>query len=904
MNLFNPWVVLDGIGHDCARLAVSTCWQSLIVFAAFGVLAFIVRSKAAAVRHAIWTAAVLSLPLIPAVSWLSAQEFGAKPIPVFPVYSTVVNVQPATAPEPAAGPIVSQSSGKDSPFRVAYPWAIIPLLYVAGAGICTIRIISGRTRVRRFIEHGSPVIDERVIDMCDDIRLRYGIKRQITVVETEAVPVPFTCRTLHPVIVLPAGFAEGLSDSELRAVIAHEAAHVRRYDTLVLNAVSVVRALFFFHPFVWLAAREISHLSEQASDTLVLEAAVTPLPYARLVARIAEQAASVPVEVEYAAGMIFSRTSFIRRMEAILAHREGALRKLSNPALAGVVLAGGIALAVAFALPIGEAAEKKAVSPVKPAVNESVIQVAQASPAKKAPSAPSAPTTPTTPTAPQAPSGPPALPATLSISGTVTDESGKPLEGALVDAWTFVPGPGTETRTDRQGRFTLGGFGPGQKVEIEFSKEDYSPKLFLKQDPGVSGLNVRLGNRTYFEGKVFGHEGKPVSHAWIRANRGPKETDGGVVRHIWTETKSGGDGSYRLYVEADTYDIQVMSPLAVGRIHKQSIKENEARKLDIRLQESITFRARVVDSLTGKPVQGIGLSNGQSLWIKGVSDARGDIAINGMLPGPIELDVDGNGKYARWWSDQVMDRFKGRRSKSVDFREDMDRLMFDIKPGMAPVTITVEQGVRITGRVVDPGGKPVAGATVDPALTGGRNSLSGDTRFSVETKPDGTFDMLIPSSREIEYNLMAHDGKYQEWRNFANGVAKPIKTGPGQVIEGVTIKLSWPASAFGTVVDKDGKPMAGFSVESRDADDMENRYYYPKAVTDEKGNFSLGYIRPGKHYITASRIIFPKGMEPKGSFATVDLKAGITVGGLKIVGYTAEDLRNIKIKPKKKFFFF
>ncbi len=133
---------------------------------------------------------------------------------------------------------------------------------------------------------------------------------------------------------------------------------------------------------------------------------------------------------------------------------------------------------------------------------------------------------------------------------------------------------------------------------------------------------------------------------------------------------------------------------------------------------------------------------------------------------------------------------------------------------------------------------------------------------------------------------------------------KPIKTKPGQVIEGVTIALSWPAGASGTVVDMNGKPMAGFQVESRDADDMENRYYYPTAVTDEKGNFAIRYIRPGKHIITASRIIFPKGMEPKGSYAVVDLKSGITVGGLKIVGYTVEELRNIKIKPKKRFFFF
>ena len=51
--------------------------------------------------------------------------------------------------------------------------------------------------------------------------------------------------------------------------------------------------------------------------------------------------------------------------------------------------------------------------------------------------------------------------------------------------------------------------------------------------------------------------------------------------------------------------------------------------------------------------------------------------------------------------------------------------------------IVVEKGVRIRGRVVDPDGKPVVGATVAPALTGTGNSLTGDTRFSVTSKDGG-----------------------------------------------------------------------------------------------------------------------------------------------------------------------
>src|SRR6185312_477012 len=99
-----------------------------------------------------------------------------------------------------------------------------------------------------------------------------------------------------------------------------------------------------------------------------------------------------------------------------------------------------------------------------------------------------------------------------------------------------------------------------------------------------------------------------------------------------------------------------------------------------------------------------------------------------------------------------------------------DGIDFDLKPGMEPVTITLERGVTVTGRVLDPEGKPVAGATVAPALTGTGNSLTGDTRFSAATDKDGHFSVLLPASGAREYNLVAHDGKDQQWRTWANGV--------------------------------------------------------------------------------------------------------------------------------------
>ncbi len=193
---------------------------------------------------------------------------------------------------------------------------------------------------------------------------------------------------------------------------------------------------------------------------------------------------------------------------------------------------------------------------------------------------------------------------------------------------------------------------------------------------------------------------------------------------------------------------------------------------------------------------------------------------------------------------------------------------------MTPVTITVERGVRLRGRALDPDGKPIAGATVAPAHTGTGNSITGDTRYSVETRGDGAFNMLLPASGEGEYNLEVHDGKYGEWRQWANGVLPPIHTQPGQQIDGLEIRLSRPATVRGRVLDAAGEPLVGRDVRAQAADRLENRYYDPTVTTDRIGRFELKFLRPGKQFIQMEPFWLNAADAPAGTSQTVDVIAG------------------------------
>lgn len=128
--------------------------------------------------------------------------------------------------------------------------------------------------------------------------------------------------------------------------------------------------------------------------------------------------------------------------------------------------------------------------------------------------------------------------------------------------------------------------------------------------------------------------------------------------------------------------------------------------------------------------------------------------------------------------------------------------------------------------------------------------------------------------------LVAHDGKYGQWRTWADGVLPPTRTKPGEVLHDVELRLTRPATVRGGVVDREGRPVAGREVRARAADRRENRYSEPAVKTGADGTYELKFIRPGEQAIQATRLLFEPSRTPDGISHTLALAAGETRDGV------------------------
>ena len=104
----------------------------------------------------------------------------------------------------------------------------------------------------------------------------------------DEVAVPTVIGVLRPTILLPLSLTSGLAPEQVEAVLAHELAHLRRWDHLVNVLQRVLESLLFFHPAVWWVSAKIRLEREHACDDLAVSLGTPRLAYAASLLRVAE----------------------------------------------------------------------------------------------------------------------------------------------------------------------------------------------------------------------------------------------------------------------------------------------------------------------------------------------------------------------------------------------------------------------------------------------------------------------------------------------------------------------------------------------------------------------------------------------------------------------------------------
>ena len=151
--------------------------------------------------------------------------------------------------------------------RWQVPWfALIATVWFSGFAFFIMRSWRGLRSAKRAWLRSEIPTPKHVLDLADTLRFRLGIRRPVRVIVNSAQFGPLVSGGWRPVVVLPSALVESADQRELQSSIAHELVHVRRGDTTLCFFQTVATALWWFHPLVWWASRELDRVCERCCD--------------------------------------------------------------------------------------------------------------------------------------------------------------------------------------------------------------------------------------------------------------------------------------------------------------------------------------------------------------------------------------------------------------------------------------------------------------------------------------------------------------------------------------------------------------------------------------------------------------------------------------------------------------
>lgn len=264
----------------------------------------------------------------------SAPMPGAEAIEVAAVESRL------TSPSPA------RTSGVDK--RLARYSAWLAPFWLAGVLALALRQLGGWLLARRVLRAATPIADDGLRNRLETLIRTMGVRRTVRAMQSAIAGVPMVLGTFRPVLIVPASLVTGLSPDQWDAILAHELAHIRRYD-YVLNLLQiVVETLLFYHPAVWWLSRRIRVERELCCDDLATQFCGSPVALAEGLAAIeAARRQSENARLAVTAVGDGRRGLTLRRVRRILGFDETPDRRrvawLAGLLVLAVIAIGGVA---------------------------------------------------------------------------------------------------------------------------------------------------------------------------------------------------------------------------------------------------------------------------------------------------------------------------------------------------------------------------------------------------------------------------------------------------------------------------------------------------------------------------------------------------------------------------------
>ena len=370
------WSLLHFVWQGFALAAIASIGMTLFRRASLRYIAGVLTLLAM-----VTSVALTFVLLLNSRSALQAAEAAATPVVVFAQKTFLAQtVEPVIAGAPAKS-------------LSAQALALLVEFWLAGVVFFALRTAGGLIYLERLRRAASVSVAPALLLKCRELQARLGLQRFVRFCECRWLGAPAVIGWFRPVVLLPVRALTGLTEDQIEAVIAHELAHIRRFDAFVNLFQVVAESLLFFHPAVWWLNKRVRAERENCCDDVAVAACGNHLGYARALTTMEAWRTAPALSLAANAGPVAARISRILGLRRVAENRTAGLGAgvicIGAAFIAGASLWGvshpAVAARVESALfsPWNEAAQDVAPAP-KPAAKSAKAPEARPDPKPQA----------------------------------------------------------------------------------------------------------------------------------------------------------------------------------------------------------------------------------------------------------------------------------------------------------------------------------------------------------------------------------------------------------------------------------------------------------------------------------------------------------------------------------------
>lgn len=339
MTHFASWISPDVL-RTLGWSLVHFLWQGAAIAALLAAAMAMCRSAAA--RYTVSVGALVLMLAAPVVTFAVLSHNNAVNSASLAPALTFSSLTDALSRPPGVSNPTATMPAPASPVRIdALLWFVE--IWFAGVIILSLRTVGGVLLIERMRRRDAKPVSAALREVCISVQQRLGVARAIRYCESTLLDAPAVIGWFRPAILLPITALTGLSDEQLQAVIAHELAHIRRFDNFVNLFQIVVETLLFYHPAVWWVSKRIRAERENCCDDAAISVCNDAVEYARTLVLMAEYR-NAP-----ALAMAANRGPLAARVARLIGARRARTEIRSAGIAASLVcLAGAVIAANAF----------------------------------------------------------------------------------------------------------------------------------------------------------------------------------------------------------------------------------------------------------------------------------------------------------------------------------------------------------------------------------------------------------------------------------------------------------------------------------------------------------------------------------------------------------------------------